>query len=393
MAKSRVKKRPDGRYAMQIYLGTVDGKRKYKTVYGGTPKEVQKKADEVRILMGKGINITSMRDSFGDWAEKFLISKEADGVSVSQLNSYKNYCRNHLSPLYMKSLSEILPADIQSIINETKLAKNTLKAIRNTASQIFRLAIENRAIDFNPADYVRIPKIAPEFHRDALTDDQQRWIRETPHRAQRAAMLMLYSGLRRGEATALTWADVDLNTGTISVTKSAEMINGKPHIKTTKTETGIRIVRIPQVLIDFLRNEKDSEFPLCMHVIHSARGKMMTNQAWRCMWDSYLLDLNVKYGYGGKINKFDPHGVVMRIPAFTPHWLRHTFASLLYRAGVDVLTARDQLGHSDIKTTLMIYTHLDKLYKEKHMDKLNEYLNPCKSHASQYNPESRMKSK
>ena len=136
----------------------------------------------------------------------------------------------------MKSLSEILPADIQSIINETKLAKNTLKAIRNTASQIFRLAIENRAIDFNPADYVRIPKIAPEFHRDALTDDQQRWIRETPHRAQRAAMLMLYSGLRRGEATALTWADVDLNTGTISVTKSAEMINGKPHIKTTKTE-------------------------------------------------------------------------------------------------------------------------------------------------------------
>ena len=64
-------------------------------------------------------------------------------------------------------------------------------------------------------------------------------------------MLMLYSGLRRGEATALTWADVDLNTGTISVTKSAEMINGKPHIKTTKTEAGIRIVRIPQVLIDF----------------------------------------------------------------------------------------------------------------------------------------------
>ena len=56
MAKSRVKKRPDGRYAMQIYLGTVDGKRKYKTVYGGTPKEVQKKADEVRILKAGGSN-------------------------------------------------------------------------------------------------------------------------------------------------------------------------------------------------------------------------------------------------------------------------------------------------------------------------------------------------
>ena len=393
MAKSRVKKRPDGRYAMQIYLGTVDGKRKYKTVYGATLRKYKRKLTKCGFSWGKGISITSMRDSFGDWAEKILKSKEADGVSISQINSYKNYCRNHLSPLYMKSLSEILPADIQSIINDTKLAKNTLKAIRNTASQIFRLAIENRAIDFNPADYVRIPKIAPESHRDALTDEQQRWIRETPHRAQRAAMLMLYSGIRRGEATALTWGDVDLNAGTISVTKSVEMIKGKPHVKTTKTESGIRIVRIPQVLIDYLKAEKDSESPLCMYVIHSVRGKMMTNQAWRCMWDSYLLDLNIKYGYSGKINKFDPHGAVMRIPTFTPHWLRHTFASLLYRAGVDVLTARDQLGHSDIKTTLTIYTHLDKLYKERRMDKLNEYLNPCKSYASQHDSESRMKSK
>lgn len=390
MAKSRVKKRPDGRYAMQIYLGVENGKRKYKTVYGSTPKEVQKKADEVRILMGKGINVSSMRDSFGDWAETFLKAKEADGISFSQINSYKNYCRNHLSSLYSKSMCEILPADIQAIINGTHLAKNTLRGIRSTASQIFRLAIENRAVDFNPAEYVRIPKTARETHRDSLTDEQQRWIRETPHRAQRAAMIMLYSGLRRGEATALTWADVDLNAGTISVTKSVEMIHGKPVIKTTKTEAGIRTVRIPQVLIDFLRSEKAKESPLCMYVVHSAKGQMMTNQAWRTMWDSYLMDLNVKYGYHGAANKFNPNGLVMRIPTFTPHWLRHTFASILYRAGVDVMTAKDQLGHSDIKTTLTIYTHLDKLYKVKHMDKLNTYLSPCKSGASQENAEIRM---
>ena len=48
MAKSRVKKRPDGRYAMQIYLGLKEGKRHYKTVYGSSPKEVQNKADDVR---------------------------------------------------------------------------------------------------------------------------------------------------------------------------------------------------------------------------------------------------------------------------------------------------------------------------------------------------------
>lgn len=64
----------------------------------------------------------------------------------------------------------------------------------------------------------------------------------------------------------------------------------------------------------------------------------------------------------------------MKISSFTPHWLRHTFATLLYLAGVDILTARDQLGHADIKTTLAIYTHLDKKYKRSNMGKLDEYL-------------------
>ena len=61
MAKSRVKKRPDGRYAMQIYLGLKEGKRHYKTVYGSSPKEVQNKADDVRAALKKGLNICRKR--------------------------------------------------------------------------------------------------------------------------------------------------------------------------------------------------------------------------------------------------------------------------------------------------------------------------------------------
>ena len=87
MAKSRVKKRPDGRYMMQIYLGMVDGKRKYKSVYGATPKEVETKADDVRRMLGKGLDVASQRDTFQEWADTFLTARAADGVSVSQQNS------------------------------------------------------------------------------------------------------------------------------------------------------------------------------------------------------------------------------------------------------------------------------------------------------------------
>lgn len=64
----------------------------------------------------------------------------------------------------------------------------------------------------------------------------------------------------------------------------------------------------------------------------------------------------------------------MLIDTFTPHQLRHTFCTLMYFAGVDVMTARDQMGHKDISVTLGIYTALDKKFKKKKINRLDTYL-------------------
>ena len=88
------------------------------------------------------------------------------------------------------------------------------------------------------------------------------------------------------------------------------------------------------------------------------------------MWESYLIALDKKYGVPR-----DKHTIkTLSIPRITPHWLRHTFISLMYLAGVDVLTAKEQAGHKDISTTLAIYTHLDEQYKHKNINKLDEYI-------------------
>lgn len=73
-------------------------------------------------------------------------------------------------------------------------------------------------------------------------------------------------------------------------------------------------------------------------------------------------------------SKYAPIEKPFLIPHITPHWLRHTFITLMYLAGVDVLTAKEQAGHADIKTTMAIYTHLDEKYKKKSINKLDEYL-------------------
>lgn len=415
MPKKQNSKRADGRIPVQVYLGIIDGKRRYKTVYGLTQKEADEKALQVKLALKKGIDVTAERDTFGDWSKRFTAAKKADGLSASQMKSYKNYC-NILSVLDAAPISKIRTGDIQDIVNDLAecnphtgrpTAKKTLIALKGTAEQIFGFAIEARVMEYNPATAVRIPKNAPQEFRRALTDQEQQWIIDTPHRAQRPAMIMMYSGVRRGELTVLNWNDIDLKNKTIRVNKAAEMIGGKPYVKAPKTQSGNRTIDIPQRLVDFLTPLRKADFekypnvlPSSLLVCRTSSGGMLTNQAWRTLWRSYLTDLNVKYGFGGKVKKLAANKKIgdkkkqgklpLLIPNITPHWLRHTFATLLYLAGVDVLTARDQLGHADIKTTLSIYTHLDKIYQRKSMSRLDEFLDPnknsenaCMSNASQ----------
>jgi len=384
MSKRNNKPLSDGRIRVRVYLGKIDGKHKYKEVYGYTQAEADAKANELRLMLRKGMDITAIKDTFREWGERWLRLKKNE-ISLNQYNVYRS-ALNHLNKYIGGiALPKIGTIGIQECIydlaekNPTTgepSAKQTLKTVKIAASQVFKLAIENRVLDYNPANAVKLPKNAPESTRRALAADEQAWIVDTPHRAQRASMIMMYAGLRRGELLALTWSDIDLNNGIIRVNKSAERINGKFIVKSsTKTESGMRSIDIPEALVDFLKREKRENFYVCTN----SKGEIHTESSWRRMWESYLADLNIKYGDFSFMekkpkSKFDPDGVPFVIPKITPHWLRHTFATLLYMSGVDYLTAKDQLGHADIETTLQIYTHLDNTYKRKSMSKLNDYI-------------------
>lgn len=387
MPKKAIRK--DGRLQAQVYLGTENGKRKYKYVYAENNRELRQKVQELKTKLGKGIDLTADRDTFQFWADKWLKLKKAE-VSAGRYTTYKARCKN-LEPLYNTPISRIKAVDVQELIfdcsakvqERTKklYSRYTLTEIKNVAAQIFQLAIDNRVIEFNPAKTVKIPKYSPTTEkRRALTQEEQRWILDTPHRAQTAAMIMMYAGLRRGELLALTWADIDLQEKTIAVNKSVEIINGKSYVKSGgKTENAERTIYIPKILADYLRNVPGEHFGF---VCASAKGTLMSDIAWRRMWDSYLTDLNLKYGdwknciqtKGTKPSKYAPQEKPFIIPRFTAHWLRHTYITMLYMAGVDILTAKEQAGHADIKTTMEIYTHLDDIYKKKKINKLDNYL-------------------
>lgn len=385
MAKKSNKKRSDGRIAVQVYLGKDEnGKRKYKTVYGKTQKEANQKADEIRSAIGKGLDVTKDNDSYAEWVELFLSSQKLQ-LTESEYELKKTRAHYFSEFFGDTPLKSITVYSVESALNYLAKynpttckpsATKTIKAYKQICSQVFKFAIKNRAVDYNPCDYAETPSGSGKSERRALTSEERERLINIEHRGKRAAMIAMFCGLRRGELTALTWNDIDFSDGNISVTKSYDFKSNQ--IKSTKTQAGVRIVPMPKILSDFLSKETRESVYVCCNT----HGKIMSEEAWKKLNNSLLIDLEILYGTGSKKNKYAPIPSVLTIEKFGWHDLRHTYATILYEAGVDVLTAQYLLGHASPETTMKIYTHLSEEKKDKSIEKLNDFLE-CKSVASQ----------
>lgn len=374
MAKNT--KRKDGRLQSKVYIGN----GKYKYVYAKTQRDLNDKVRALKNQLDKGIDVISDKDTFGDWANRWLLTKQ----HTVSYNRYKTWqCRvNNLKDLFDYPVSKIRSTDIQTIIYNYKnkgYAPSTIAEIKSCCNQIMQLAVNNRIIDYNPTTCVTVPQRVNNSKRRALTPEEQKWIEsETDNRCHIIAMIMMHAGLRRGEVIPLLWSDIDLDNKTITVNKAVEFVNGKAIVKNqTKTAAGMRVVYIPQRLVDYLNKQPKTNFLVCT----SAKGAMLTLSAFKRLWNSYLAELNFKFGDFSKIvnfekpkSRFAPVKIPFVIDKITPHWLRHTFITNMYLAGIDVLTAKEQAGHADISTTMSIYTHLDSVHKTKQITKMDEYL-------------------
>lgn len=377
-----IKKYKDGRYHTQIYLGKdANGKRKTISIAGHSEKEVRDKRDSILNDIRIGIDVMSSEDIFSSWAEKWLANKKLQ-IGNSDYEYYYYSLRRVNDILGQAPLSKIQTRHIQDMINlyaeknpttGKPTAKRTLKCYRDICAQVFDYAMMNRAVVFNPAKYVTIPRDAEVTKRRVLTEDEITAIDICEHRMKIVAMLMLYAGLRKGEVIALQWDDINLEERYISVTKSVEFIGKDAHLKPPKTKAGNRHVYICNKLYAYLQTIK---FGLATEFVsQKIPGGIHTKNSFRKAWDSYILALcGQKCGHAAKNAKKSGQKyeqIVNKNDKITPHILRHTFCTMLHENGVDIKTAQQQMGHSDTKTTLDVYTHVTSQFELKEMQKMD----------------------
>ena len=273
------KKGSDGLYRYRVCIGKDEsGKPKYKSFYGTTAREARAAAEAYRAALGKGMDPAQAKATLATLYDNLIAAKKAKGIGQKSLDRYEDN-KNHWGPLLEQPAADLRTADFQKVQNaladwhdgQPPLSHFTLSNLRSSAKAAYELAIPE-IVQYNPIVKTTCPAGADPEPREPISEEQQRWIRETPHRAQRAAMLLLYSGLRRGEATALTWADVDLDAATITVNSGYNFHDKKT--KKPKTEAGRRVVNIPRILVDYLKTQQDG----CLYVLHTVKGRRMTEQ-------------------------------------------------------------------------------------------------------------------
>ena len=114
---AKAKKRADGRYCAQIYLGRDEnGKRQYKSVYAKSPAELKEKETAVRLQLGRGLDVLAQRDSFAAWADDWLRLKERERITSRQMDNYRRAVKLWKEELQGYEIGQVRADDIERVL-------------------------------------------------------------------------------------------------------------------------------------------------------------------------------------------------------------------------------------------------------------------------------------
>lgn len=363
--------RKDGVWADSVKL---PGMKRPKSFYGATKAEVKKKMVAFTTSYEKGLTV---EDALDLWLEY-----KSGKVASKTYESYKAPVKKLKAAFGDAYCKEITPAQIQAFVNSTAnkgYKRTSVQRPLDILRMLFDWLITEKAcVMYNPCSAVRLPSGLKQERRDLISrEDAQRIKDGVSLPFGLFAFLLIHTGLRKGEALALT--DRDFSQGQITITKSLSWINNRPTIKQPKTAAGVRTVPILSPLQAVLPKWKG-------YLFSADGGKTpLTETEFRKRWDSYckaagLCDVKTVEHKSAGANKrnYIRQEYTSRV---VPHQLRHEFATICLDAGLEAADTQEIMGHASITTTQKTYQHITETRREKSFGKLESFVSPKKDNA------------
>lgn len=351
--------RKDGIYQ---YRYTYGGKRE--TVYAPNLNELRQKEKEIQALLGAGINYAAGTIDTIELVAKYINLRQGVRYStrvgyqfVSNILKRETFCRKPIRDIPASEAK----AWMKKLFYEDGYGYNTLTAIKGVVAPAFRMAYEEDVIKRNPFDFdltVVVPNNAKP--RQALTDQELiDWLDfvkndSTYRKYYDEFIVLLGTGLRVSEFCGLTLQDIDFDEMRIKVERQlARTRSGKFYVEKPKTKNGVRYIPMSPEVCESMQNIVQQRYSGGPEIIiDGVVGFLLLDRSHRPK-----VALHIENELRWCMKKYQKRYPNKKLPKITPHVLRHTFCTNMARNGMAIKNLQYLMGHSDVGTTLNIYTH------------------------------------
>ncbi|MFJ3617987.1 tyrosine recombinase XerC [Streptomyces iakyrus] len=383
-------------FAAYVWVTTPEGNRKRKYVYGKTREEVHDKWIKLHAEAKQGPVVTSA-PTLGQYLARWLKEVVAPDLKPKTAETYAMHVRLYISPgLGSKRLDKLTVRDVRNWVNtlleacqccaqgldakrdkprccaagdccERLPSRRTVQDARAVLRSALTNAMTEELITKNVAALVKV-RSARKKKRHPWSVEEARQFLEAASASHdplyAAYVLILVLGFRRGEVLGLTWENVNLDAGEITVQMQLQRINRRLIHDETKTEASSATLPLPEICIAALqRRQKERE---------------LAKQAAGELWMDSDFVFTTRYG-----TPFEPRNFNRRfmdcsaragVRRIRLHDTRHTCGSLLAALDVHPRVAMQILRHSKIAVTMEVYTHVPSEATRRALRKLGKHL-------------------
>jgi integrase len=375
--KGQVQRRGKNSWRIRFDLGRkADGTRDYQYVtVRGKRAEAEQKLAEMLAAVGKGEFVKPSKITVTDWINQRVDAWVSAGeIGGTTEEGYRRNVDSYIVPqLGTRTIQSLKPLDLDrwhTKLRAKGLSARTIGSAHRVLSKALREAVKFdvavKNVASSPAGGQRAPKVA-RVEMEILTETEvtsvldklrarheRRGHRGRPHQLGHTlypkVIIALFTGMRRGEILALRWRNVDLDAGIIRVREALE--ETRRHgvkFKETKTDAGRRDISLPNVVADALKEHRREQLEVRMQ---RGLGRLTADTLLFPALDGGPQSPN---NLSGDWREFR---TAVSAPGVGFHALRHTHASMLIAAGIDIVEISKRLGHASPEITLRVYGHM-----------------------------------
>jgi integrase len=350
-------------------------------------KDAKQELNDAMLRVISARPAVGTKRKFSSFSEEWLVSLD---IAASTRAGYLKILRAHLNPTFgSRALADIEVSDVKRLYTKLResgrkdskdyggqLSESSVSKIHLVLSAVLESAMDEGLIISNPVKHKSIRAPGQSRRSRAILEGDQvlsrkqlrkllTWIKDSLEDDLYPLWhLVAETGVRRSEGIAIQWSDIDFETGILSIRRAADTAIARA-VKPTKTyrPRAIFLGRETLVLLELYRSNRSVLGASFVHprafVFSTINGDLRGPNDVSARWSRLAL----------KARLYMPD-----LPNITIKGLRHTHATLLLQAGVNPKVVQERLGHSNIATTMDIYSHVTPTIQAEAFEKYEKWM-------------------